>query len=181
MIPSAARWGLLLLLLALIGAPSTAGAQGKAEEVLRQRAGPYQVAVAVSSAQPVAGPLYLWVTLTDAATGQPITDAQIGIHAQRSVDATGESALALHSPQAPGTYVADITLDQPGAWLLSFSISDPLGEATATLNLEVGEDIENAGVGTLGFAVVVAILGLGGTYLWWVSRKALRARRPMAS
>ncbi len=173
-----AAWALALLAVALTWTAAPAQAQGRAEEILRQQVGAYRIAVAASSAQPYVGELYLWVSLADAATAQPVTDAQVSILAQRSIDTTEGRALVVHSPSAPGTYVAGIILDQPGTWLLAFQVTSPLGEATATLDLEVRETPRNPWVGTIGFATVLLVLVLGGLYVAWSSGRRRRAPQP---
>ncbi|MSQ40276.1 MAG: hypothetical protein EXR55_01145 [Dehalococcoidia bacterium] len=175
-----AVWALALLAVALAGNATSAHAQalGRAEEILRQQVGAYSIAVAASSAKPYVGELYLWVSLADAATAQPVTDAQVSILAQRSIDTPEGRALVVHSPSAPGTYVAGINLDQPGTWLLAFQITSPLGEATTTLDLEAREMPRNPWVGTIGFAIVVLVLVLGGLYVAWSAGRRRRALQP---
>jgi hypothetical protein len=170
-----AAWALALLAVALAGNARPVHAQEGAQEVLRQRVGPYNVSIAASSARPYVGHVYLWVSVADAATAQPVTDAQVSILAQRSIDPNGGQGLALHSPAAPGTYVADIILDQPGIWLLSFELSSPRGEAKATVDVEVRETPRNPWVGTVGFATVSLVLVLGGLYVAWSSGRRRRA------
>ena len=169
--------GALVLLLLAVSGHLSVRAQERAKEILRQEAGPYRLAVAASSAQPFPGHLYLWVSLADAATSQPVVDAQVRILAQRTTEA-GESALALHAPAAPGTYVADILLDQPGTWRLAFEVDGPLGAAQTALDLEVQKTPRNQWLGNVGWAVVLGILAAGALYLWWRTRRSLsRSRR----
>jgi len=177
-LPLLGAWALALFAVALAGNAQPLQAQEGAQVVLKQQAGLYQVAVAASSAQPYVGHTYLWISVADAATAQPVTDAQVRILVQRSVESTGGQGRALPSPTAPGTYVADVILDKPGTWRLAFQITGPLGEATAALDLEVRETPRNPWVGTIGLAVVFLVLVLGGLYVVWSGARRRRTLQP---
>ena len=170
---------LLLLILADASSPAYVQAQGEegVQEILLKVAGPYQITVAASSAKPAIGPLYLWITVTDVSTSVPVTDAQVRIVAQRSGDVREGEAIALHSPIALGTYTADINLLEPGTWSLSFLVSKPpLDEVAVDTTLLVRESLRNLGVGTLAWVLVVAVLVLGATYVWWSTRRRAKRR-----
>ena len=166
----------LLALVTVLG-PSSAVADNGASELLKRVVGPYQLTVVASSPRPLVGHLYLWITVADASTATPVTDTQVQILTRRPGDATEGWALAIHSPAAPGTYTAEVILDEPGTWALSFQVSNGLGESIADIALEVAEVPQNRQVGTLGWTAMIGVIALGALYVWWSARRQVQQRQ----
>jgi hypothetical protein len=166
---------IIVLLLVLTSAASSSLAIAQTQEGVQQLfgklSGPYEITVVASSGTPARGPLYLWITLTDVASKNPVTNADVRIIASQSDKGPDGHAIALHSPVAPGTYTADINLLKAGTWSLSFVITNPpLDEITITTTLEVRESLRDLRTGTFGWIFVILVIVSGACYIWWRAR-----------
>ena len=165
----------LLLILASVGSSSLAVAQTHegVQQLLKERSGPYEMTVVASSGTPARGSLYLWITLTDITSTNPITDADVRIIASQSDKGPEGHAIALHSPIAPGSYTADINLLKAGTWSLSFVVKNPpIDEITITTTLEVRESLRDIRTGTFAWMFVILVIVSGACYIWWRTRSS---------
>lgn len=176
----------LLLSLALLplllppGAAAPLWAQSDPAEpkllINRVTTGGYDVAVAGEASNLSLGSAQFSVTLRNAATGQPITDARVEIHTRHLIEEETGWATALSVPARPEEYRARMKLEYPGPWQVSVAVNGPLGRTeTAVGPITVPEPRQYV-VGTLVFAgVSVILLGITG-YVVWDIRQAQRRR-----
>lgn len=165
----------LLLFLASVGSSSLAVAQTHegVQQLLKEQSGPYEMTVVASSGTPARGSLYLWITLTDIVSTNPVTDADVRIIARQLDKGPEGRAIALHSPIAPGSYTADINLLKAGTWSLSFVVTNPpIDEITITTTLEVRESLRDIRTGTFGWIFVILVIVSGACYIWWRARSS---------
>lgn len=163
-----------VLLLALAPAPVLAQ-QGGSEPPLKN-AGPYAIGFQVVQADLAVGSAQFAFIVVDGATGSPVPGARVLLRT-RHAD-SGDEALvnALNSPVAPARYQARVSLDSPGAWLVSVEVDSSLGKIALEIgSLEVPAP-SRFSAGSIVFAGVFGVLLLGGLYLWWSTRKMRRQR-----
>jgi Flp pilus assembly protein CpaB len=162
-----------VMLMALM--PLAASAQEPAGTVV----GPYIVQVDVSPDPPTIRGVLVAVTVVDAASGEPIDDADVRILTVNREDGVLGDTPARSNSVFPGYYRAPIS-PEPGTWSLQVAIASELGEVVVDQPDLVIPQYKAPLAGTVIYAVVVAsIIGVA-SYLWWTSRRA-RQRRAAAT
>ena len=168
----------VLAALAMVATAGPALAGGDVAEIFRGRAGAYEITLGVLPEEPALGRVHFSVTVSDAETSQPITDAEVVLVA---VDESGKpeyQSRALNTPDDPLCYDSNITFESAGAWTIRVDVdSAGSGKGSADVPLEISEPPLTPGLaGTVLFFAVLAVLTGGGLYLWRSSRLALRSR-----
>lgn len=162
------------LLLAIV--PLAAFAQETSGEVV----GPYIIEIDISPDPPTARGVLVAVTVADAATGEPIDNADVRVLTVNQEDGTLGDTPTRNSSVFPGYYRTPLT-PEPGTWSLQIFIASDLGEVVIDQPPLVIPSLNPPIAGTLTFALVmVAIVGVS-TYLWWSSWKARRRRAAAAN
>ena len=170
-----ALWGALMGTVLAIGF-SPVFAQEEDLLVLREVDGPYDLAVAITPTVPLFGVVHLSVTVLDASTAEPVTDAQVKIVTHRPGDGQPGWALAFNSPTSPETYRADVNLERSGLWHLAIQVRSDLGEGTLEMSLEVPK-AQKIWIGTLIWAVVAAAIAWAFVLIWRSARRTSQRRR----
>ena len=165
--------GVAVVLMAL--APLVASAQEPAGEVV----GPYIVQVELSPDPPTIRGVLVAVTVVDAATGEPISDAGVRILTVNREDGVLGNTPARSNSVFPGYYRVPIS-PEPGTWSLQIAIASELGEVVVDQPDLIIPRYKAPLAGTLVYALVVAAIVGVSTYLWWTSRRA-RQRRAAAT
>ena len=171
----------LALLLALLPAgiaPLSAQSDPDDPKLLIKRVttGGYDVAVAGEASNLSLGSAQFSVTLRHAASGQPITDAQVRIHTRHLIEEETGWATALSVPARPEEYRARMKLEYPGPWQVSVAVDGPLGPTETAIGPITVPEPRQYVVGTLVFAGVSVILLFITGYVIWDIRRAQRRR-----
>ena len=149
--------------------------QGGAEPPLKN-AGPYEIGYQVVQSDVAVGVAQFAVIVLDGATGRPVPDARVVLRAKHAETGDEGRVNALNSPVAPARYQARLSLDSPGAWLVSVEVDSSLGKIALEIgSLEVPAP-RRFSSGTIVFAGVFGVLVLGVLYLWWSARRLRRQR-----
>ena len=138
--------------------------------------GGYDLTVAGEASTLSLGTARFSVTVLDAATGQPISDARVTIRTEHSEVGEAGWATALNLPERPEIYRARMTLEYPGSWDVSVDIDGPLGRVEAEVGSVSIPVPRQYFVGTLVFAGVTLILLGGAAYMILCIRRAQRRR-----
>ena len=156
--------------------PALAG--GDVAEIFRGRAGAYEITLGVLPEEPALGRVHFSVTVSDAETSQPITDAEVVLVAVDEAGREEYQSRALNTPDDPLCYDSNITFESAGHWTIRVEVdSASAGKASVDVPLEISEPPLTPGLaGTVLFVAVLAVLTGGGLYLWRSSRGALRRR-----
>ncbi len=173
--------GSLAVALAVVGAAADTGrahANGGVVEIFRGTGGAYEIALGVLPEEAAVGAVHFAVTVSNAETPQPVTDAEVVLVA---VDESGRpeyQARALNTPDEPLYYDANITFESAGSWTIRVDVNSPgLGRASVDVPLEVRDPLLTPGTsGTLLFVGTIAVLVGGGLFVWRSSTRALRKR-----
>lgn len=144
--------------------------------IKRVTTGGYDVAVAGEASNLSLGSAQFSVTLRHAASGQPITDAQVRIHTRHLIEAETGWATALSVPARPEEYRARMKLEYPGPWQVSVAVDGPLGQTETAIGPITVPEPRQYVVGTLVFAGVSVILLFITGYVIWDIRRAQRRR-----
>jgi hypothetical protein len=173
--------GALFLVLAIALAVLPTGhawANGGGADIVRERAGPYEVVVAILPEKPLVGSVHFSITPIDASTQQVVPNAEIVLVANDERGRPTYQSRALSLPHAPRFYEANILFESTGTWTIEVSIdSESLGDAMLTFPLEIGQQSLVPGpAGSVVFLVVFAVLIGGGGYVWYSARRAARRR-----
>ena len=156
-----------------------AGAQTPPDQLLRKVSGPYDITVSARPPRPVeglGGPRFS-VAVLAVQGGAPVTDAVVVI-ALRRPDGTEAGQVALTpNPARPQLHEARLTLPEVGSWSWTVAVTSPLGLESVEGVIEVVPGPAAGRVGTIAWAVVVAVLIAGGLLAW----RSLRPRRREAS
>ncbi len=142
----------------------------------RLTVGGYDLTVAGEASTLSLGTARFSVTVLDAATGQPISDARVTIRTEHSEVGEAGWATALNLPERPEIYRARMTLEYPGSWDVSVDIDGPLGRVEAEVGSVSIPVPRQYFVGTLVFAGVTLILLGGAAYMILCIRRAQRRR-----
>ena len=164
--------------LALMAGIQNASGNGASFEIYEGRAGAYAIIVGVLPEDTAVGAVHFSVTISDAETSRPITDAEVTLVAVNDSGQEVYQARAVNTPVQPVYYDANITFESAGAWTIRVDVeSRDLGQASVDVPLEVREPALTPGAaGTLLFLAVIAVLVGGGIYVWRASKRALRDR-----
>jgi len=179
------RWATSLIAAAItcaaivLASSATIWADSHSLEIFHDRAGPYEVMVAVQPGTPRVGPVHFLVTLTDAATTLQVNDAEVTILASDERTQLAYWTRALNTPQSPQVYEANISFEAASVWTLEVEVlTDGLGPATFSVPLEVGVlAIAPATSGALVLLGVVAVLIGGAAFVWYSAGRQRRKGR----
>ena len=169
---------ILLLLTPPLTAPAAAQRAGSDPKLLINRvtAGGYDLAVAGEASNLSLGSAQFSVTVRDAATGQPITDARVQIRTRHLLEGETGWATALSVPARPEEYRARMKLEYPGPWQVSVEVDGPQGQVGTEVGSITVPEPRQYVVGTLVFAGVSVVLLFITGYLVWSIRQAQRRR-----
>ena len=154
----------------------TALSNGDSVEIYRERGGGYEMVVGVLPERPRVGVVHVTITLLDAESGDPVSDARINVVAHDELGNARYQARAVNTPAAPRHYDANFTIESEGNWMLVVEVqSDRLNLATFNVPLSVDSPSNEPGLGGLliWLLVIAAFVG-GGVYVWYSSVRASR-------
>ena len=166
------------LLLYALSPSSPVGGHGDVVEIVRERAGAYEVVVAILPERPAVGTVHFSITPLDSSNGQLVTQAKIWLTAH---DETGEpvyESRAVSLPATPHYYDTNVKFESAGTWTIELTLEqESLGEAALSFPLEIESAAIGAGAagGFVFLGVFAALIG-GAVYLWMRARRAARAR-----
>lgn len=168
---------LLLMLVVMGGLPAgPVRAQESGTKQVQVRAGPYDITVVSSLSNLSLGQARFFITVLEAATTKPVTDARVMVRLKGSLNDTQGWAIALYVPGPPDHYEARIVLDTPGTWRVAVEVTSSLGtEEIVASTLEI-PTTRSYTSGSIVFAGVFVLLLLGAGYVWWSVRRAQRQR-----
>lgn len=170
-----------VLALLLIGPLSSVAAQQE-EPIGRDRgvnviAGPHAVRVVVINSNLAAGFLQLALFITDANTGETVSDARVVLKANNDDQDYEGWGTAHNSPADPQRYNARMNLGSTGEWAIDVDVRSSLGQGGANvLTLEV-PSLKRYTDGSLVFFGVFAVMALGLGYIIWSAKRDDRRRR----
>lgn len=166
---------LAALLLGTLAAPQLL-AQTAPVEMYRGRQGPYELALSILPETPVVGLVHFVVTLNDAESGQPVTDAELLVVVDDAEGKPTYQSLALNSPADRLGYQANFTFERAGEWTVRVRVTEKeRGQAEFSVPLTVGDVALGPGLaGTYIWLLVVVVL-VGGAFLIF---RSARRRRP---
>lgn len=103
-----------------------------APSALTSQAGPYTVALSITPNPPAENkPAHLVLRVTDTATGQPVSNAEVQV--QGLMETMEMLTRALEAdPQGNGVYVTDANLSMFGPWRLQVIITPPNAPSAST-------------------------------------------------
>lgn len=156
--------------------PTVALAQVADHEPYRVEAGPYRISVLDNPSSLSLGTVQYMVWVTNAEDGQPVPDARVVIRSRHVEDGRGGWANAMNTPVARDIYEAVMELEGPGLWEMSVDVSSELGRVEVEIPSQNVPVPRQSREGGLVFIGVFTVLILGGIYLVWSSRRALRRR-----
>ena len=126
-------------------------------------AGPYRVELVAEPGVISVGKTQLRVKITSRATGQPVTNAAVRVLTKMPAMDMGErEQTARHNEETPGIYRVPAQFAMEGGYTSIIKITGPLGEATAQIPLETGQNTGalGEGAGTAGAFPLVPVLGV---------------------
>tara|TARA_B100000586_G_scaffold196081_1_gene144815 strand:+ start:437 stop:1030 length:594 start_codon:yes stop_codon:yes gene_type:complete len=140
-------------------------------------AGPHAVRVFVINSNLAAGFLQMALFITDANTGETVSDASVVLKANNEDQAYEGWATALNSPSMPERYDVRMNLGSTGEWTIDVDVSSSLGQGgTRALTLDVPA-LSRYTNGSLVFFGIFAAMMLGLVYLFWSTKRQNRRRR----
>ncbi|NQW24418.1 MAG: hypothetical protein HQ475_13355 [SAR202 cluster bacterium] len=175
------NFGLLVLsvFLLLTATLSSVSAQEEKLEVT-VTAGPHLARVVAVNTNLAAGFISLAVYVTDANTGEVVSDAQVLVVAKNEKEEYEALVAALNSPAKPEQYDVTMNLGSTGEWIVAVDITSPLGRGGAdALTFDV-PSLNRYTSGSLVFFGIFAAMMLGVAYLFWSTKRDNRRRREAA-
>ncbi len=143
-------------------------------------AGPHGVRVFVINSNLAAGFLQMALFITDANTGETVSDARVVLKANNEDQEYEGWATALNSPAMPRRYDVRMNLGSTGEWTIDVDVSSSLGQGgTRALTVEV-PSLKRYTDGSLVFFGIFAVMMLGIAYLFWSTKRQNRLRRETA-
>jgi hypothetical protein len=170
-----------VLALLLIGPLSSVAAQQEepigGDRGVNVIAGPHAVRVVVINSNLAAGFLQLALFITDANTGETVSDARVVLKANNDDQDYEGWGTAHNSPADPQRYNARMNLGSTGEWAIDVDVRSSLGQGGANvLTLEV-PSLKRYTDGSLVFFGVFAVMALGLGYIIWSAKRDDRRRR----
>ncbi len=143
-------------------------------------AGPHGVRAFVINSNLAAGFLQMALFITDANTGETVSDARVVLKANNEDQEYEGWATALNSPAMPRRYDVRMNLGSTGEWTIDVDVSSSLGQGgTRALTVEV-PSLKRYTDGSLVFFGIFAVMMLGIAYLFWSTKRQNRLRRETA-
>ena len=172
--------GCIIVLAALALAsvsPATAQAQDPLPEPYREIAGPYELGILAAPSTLSIGEVTFVVTVIDAATRQPVPDANVVVRVEHDLACReGCWGLAVHTTDVYEEYQAVMNLDHAGQWDVSVEVESPLGQATVQAPpVQIARPLRSTS-GSLVFVGMTVVIVLGALYVTWTIRKAQKRR-----
>jgi cbb3-type cytochrome oxidase subunit 3 len=140
-------------------------------------AGPHAVRVVIINSNPAAGFIQMAMFITDASTGETVSDARVILLANNDGEDL-ESVWTAHkvSPNDPRRYDTRMNLGSTGDWIISVDVSSSLGQGGAeALNIQVPA-LKRYTSGSLVFFAIFGVMMLGIAYLFWSVKRENRRR-----
>ena len=166
--PATAGRSILAALVILAGflflVQGVASANGRAELVHSQNAGPYQVDVSILPGQAVVGRTHISVLLRSLATGEVLTAASVAVSATGPPGSTNMEPVAALNEFPPSFFETDLAFDLVGRWEVLVTVSSELGEARVLVPLQVREG--GGGINLILMAAVAVIILAAGVFIW---------------
>ncbi len=140
-------------------------------------AGPHAVRVVVINSNLAAGFLQMALFITDADTGETVSDARVVLKANNEDQDYEGWGTAHNSPANPQRYDARMNLRSTGEWTIDVDVTSSLGQGGANaLTLEVPA-LNRYTDGSLIFFGIFAAMMLGLGYIIWSAKRDDRRRR----
>jgi len=140
-------------------------------------AGPHAVRVVIINSNPAAGFIQMAMFITDASTGETVSDARVILLANNDGEDL-ESVWTAHkvSPNDPRRYDTRMNLGSTGDWIISVDVSSSLGQGGAeALHIQVPA-LKRYTSGSLVFFAIFGVMMLGIAYLFWSVKRENRRR-----
>ena len=166
----------LLLLTPLPSVSAQYGEPVEADQVADIVAGPHAVKVVLINSNLAAGFIHMGFLVTDASTGEAVSDARVVIKAINDKEEYEGWGSAHKVPPDPRRYDGRMNLGSTGEWVINVHVSSPLGQGGATaLTLEVPA-LNRYTEGSLVYFAVFGALMLGVAYLFWSVKRENRRK-----
>jgi hypothetical protein len=143
-------------------------------------AGPHAVRVVVINSNLAAGFLQMALFITDANTGETVSDARVILKANNDDQDYEGWGTAHNSPRDPLRYDARMNLGSTGDWVIDVDVTSSIGHGGATaLTLEVPA-LNRYTDGSLVFFAIFAAMMVGVIWLIWSVKRQNRRRSELA-
>jgi hypothetical protein len=141
---------------------------GGAPQLTNEPVGPYLLSLWSDPDPAVVGALHLTLAVADAASGAPVTAAEVTVTARNG--ATRLTAPASHEGAlVPEFYEVDFDLPAAGEWQFDINISGEAGSGQAGFALTAAAGATNW--------LLIALVGLGGAAAGWVGWLLWRGKK----
>lgn len=171
---------LLTATLSSASAQEGATAQDNQAEGVTVTAGPHLARVVPVNTNLAAGFISLAVYVTNANTGEVVSDAQVLVVAKNEKEEYEALVAALNSPGKPEQYDVTMNLGSTGEWVVAVDITSPLGRGGADALTFYVPALNRYTSGSLVFFAIFAAMMLGVAYLFWSTKRDNRRRREAA-
>jgi len=171
---------MLALVLILIVLPFSVAAQDLVDPEDRGVvvvAGPHSVRAVLINTNMAAGFVQMALFITDANTGEVVSDARVVIKAENVKEEYEGWATAHNSPNMPERYDLRLNLGSTGEWVINVDVTSHLGHGGAIAMTLVVPSLNRYTQGSLVFFGVFAAMMLGLFYIIWSTRRNNRRRR----
>jgi hypothetical protein len=169
---------LVALLIVASFSPSIISAQVAPSPVATFDTAQHRISVSASTEQPKIGHIFYWIEIEDMATGDAVTDAKVKIFAQPPAPHIEGFAWAMHTPQDPGTYTADLLVDVAGMWSFSIVLEDSEQGEPVTFKLEILGDNTDYTLGTITWVIAMLLIIVGVVFISIRVSRQQRASAP---
>jgi hypothetical protein len=171
---------IILVALSIVASfsPSIISAQVAPSPVATFDTAQHRISVSASTEQPKIGHIFYWIEIEDMATGEAVTDAKVKIFAQPPAPHIEGFAWAMHTPQDPGTYTADLLVDVAGMWSFSIVLEDSDQGEPVTFKLEVLGDNTDYTLGTITWVIAMLLIIVGVVFISIRVSRQQRASAP---
>lgn len=162
-------------------APRPALAQGPPSQPEPVTAGPYALRVERTQSNLTIGFVQFSLYLTEAASGQPVPDAQVILISRHIEEENDGWSVAVNTPQRPERYDARMNLESTGEWEIRARVQSDLGLAEAVIDQITVPTVALRSSGSFVFFGAFALILGGVVYLIWSVRRNNRKRRLLQS
>jgi hypothetical protein len=155
---------LLALVIAAAYSLSVTSANGRAQLILSQEQGPYQIDVSILPGQAVVANTHVSILILSLTNGQPITEAVVSLSGSGPEGSTAFGPIPATNDFIPQFFETALPFDLAGDWELTVAVASGLGEVAIVVPMNVREG--GGAINWILMSALVVVVVTVGVWTW---------------